>query len=134
MSSGVSFSTELRIRFADVDSVGIVFYPRYFEFLNGIVEDWLESLGCGFPTLIEQRRLILPTRRVEADYLRPSRMGERLDARLSVLELGRTSLQIAVELWSGEAVNWRCRAVLVLADADTGRPTAWPDDLRARLG
>lgn len=133
MSCGVTFRTELRMRFADVDSAGIVFYPRYFEFLNGIVEDWLDSLGCGFPTLIEQRRLILPTRRVEADYLRPSRMGERLEARLSVVEVGRTSLRIVVELWAGEALNWRCQAVLVLADAGTGRPTPWPDDLRRLL-
>ena len=32
-----------RVRFGHCDPAGIVFYPRYFEMLNALVEDWISE-------------------------------------------------------------------------------------------
>lgn len=46
------FVTTAKVRFAHADAAGIVFYPRYFEMLNGAVEDWFEQdIGLDFKTL-----------------------------------------------------------------------------------
>ena len=37
----------LPIRFRHCDAAGIVFYPRYFEMMNDLVEDWFAELGMG---------------------------------------------------------------------------------------
>ncbi len=33
------------LRFGDCDPAGIAYYPRYFDLLNGVVEDWWISMG-----------------------------------------------------------------------------------------
>ena len=51
------FTTTVQVRFADVDPAGIVFYPRYFEMLNGAVEDWFaQQLGLDFATMHLERQ------------------------------------------------------------------------------
>ena len=39
----MSFTTTRKVRFEHCDPAGIVFYPRYFEMINGTVEDWFEE-------------------------------------------------------------------------------------------
>ncbi|HET9646451.1 MAG TPA: acyl-CoA thioesterase, partial [Burkholderiaceae bacterium] len=62
-----TFVREHRIRFADCDPAGIVFYPQYFVMFNGLVEDWInQSLGIVYHELVLGRRVGLPTVRLEA--------------------------------------------------------------------
>jgi acyl-CoA thioesterase FadM len=37
------FIKQEKIRFQHIDYAGIVFYPRFLEMLNGLVEDWFEE-------------------------------------------------------------------------------------------
>ena len=56
------FTTERRVRFADCDAAGIVFFPRYFEMLNGVVEDWFAGpLQTSFRELHVDRQVSVPT-------------------------------------------------------------------------
>ena len=34
------FSVDIPVRFAQAGVSGLVFYPRYFEMINALVEDW----------------------------------------------------------------------------------------------
>ena len=46
------FKTHIKIRFNHVDAAGIVFYPRYYEMLNQVVEEWFEKkLDIDFKTI-----------------------------------------------------------------------------------
>jgi acyl-CoA thioesterase FadM len=38
-----TFTKTQKIRFKHVDFAGIVFYPRFLEMLNDLVEDWFEE-------------------------------------------------------------------------------------------
>lgn len=129
----VRFQTQRKVRFADVDPARIAFYPRYFEMLNGIVEDWFEAMGWGFGEMHLERDIGIPTRRLEAEFEMPSRLGDRLDLKLSVVRVGRTSLDLHTRFFCGEEMRWQVAQTLVLVDMKTGRPVPWPDDLRARL-
>ena len=54
--SSQAFTTERRVRFADCDAAGIVFFPRYFEMLNALVEDWFtQGLGVDYAQLLGLR-------------------------------------------------------------------------------
>ena len=56
--TGQVFTVERRVRFADCDAAGIVFFPRYFEMLNGVVEDWFAGpLGASFRELHINRQV-----------------------------------------------------------------------------
>ncbi len=131
---GVVFQREQLVRFGHCDPAGIVFYPRYFEMLNELVEDWFaQGLGLPFDQLIGQRRLGMPTAQLGARFLRISRHGDRLQQRLRLLRVGGSSLSLAVTFDGDDGTRVEFDPVLVCTSLDTHRPQALPDDLRAAL-
>ncbi|WP_062473287.1 acyl-CoA thioesterase [Variovorax boronicumulans] len=133
---GVEFQRPRLIRFSDCDPAGIVFYPQYFVMLNGLVEDWVsEGLGVGYHALIGERRVGLPTVKLDADFRAVSRMGDRVMLGLSVAQLGSRSITLLLRCFeptSGE-VRMQVRQVLVTTSLDTHRAIAVPDDMRAAI-
>ena len=128
------FQTSTQVRFAHVDGASIVFYPRYFEMLNGAVEDWFaQSLGMDFKTMHTQRQIAVPTVKLEAEFLSPSELGDELTITISPREIGRTSCSLDV-LFSGDGRDrLQARVVLVCMDLKARRAVPWPEELRARI-
>jgi 4-hydroxybenzoyl-CoA thioesterase len=130
------FSTERRIRFSDCDPAGIVFYPQYFVMFNGLVEDWItESLGIRYHHLVLERRVGLPTVRLEADFKAVSRLGDPVILSLSVERLGQRSLTLALRCTgpADDDVRMSLRQVIVTTSLDTHRSIDIPGDLRAAI-
>lgn len=122
------------VRFAHVDAAGIVFYPRYFEMINATVEDYFADVtGVDFAAMHIERRLGVPTVRLEADFMRPSRLGERLEFKLSVRHVSRSSAELLVEVWCGDEMRFSATLVLVCISLDTGGSEEWPLDMRPAL-
>jgi 4-hydroxybenzoyl-CoA thioesterase len=134
-AAGRPYRTEIRVRFGDCDPAGIVFYPRYLEIFNGLVEDWCrDELQYSFPELITQRGWGLPTVHLEVDFLAPSRFGDALSATLRVEKVGKSSVNIAINLCSPDgSARVRGKVVLVLIDRKPHKVIPIPDNLRARM-
>jgi 4-hydroxybenzoyl-CoA thioesterase len=129
------YRTEIRIRFGDCDPAGIVFYPRYLEIFNGLVEDWCrEELQLSFPDMITQHGWGLPTVHLEVDFVAPSRFGDVLNATLTVKNVDRTSVSIEIDLRALDTSDRvRGKVVLVLIDRKPHKAIPIPDELRARM-
>jgi 4-hydroxybenzoyl-CoA thioesterase len=122
------------IRFAHCDPAGIVFYPRYVELCNEVVEDWFaDGLGVSFEELHQRRHLGVPAVRLEVAFVAPSRIGDVLSFQLRVLELGRTSASLRIDARCGGEERVRFDLKIVQIDLGTGRPIPWDEDWRARL-
>lgn len=79
------------VRFGHCDPSGIVFFPRYFEMLNALVEDWFtDGLGIDLATLTGPRRVGLPTVHLTTHFQQVSRVGDRLTQRIAITKLGRS--------------------------------------------
>jgi 4-hydroxybenzoyl-CoA thioesterase len=130
-----AFSRQAQVRFGDCDPAGIVFYPRYFEMFNNLVEDWCaEGLGASFQELHGVRGLGLPTVSVSTDFVAPSKLGDMLRAELSVTKLGASSFTLAIRLRGGDgAERVRATLVLVLMDLKTACAVRIPDPMRERI-
>ncbi len=132
--AGAVFEREQLVRFGHCDPAGIVFYPRYFEMLNELVEDWFaQSLGIPFEQLIGQRRLGMPTAQLDTRFRRISRQGDRLRQRLRLARMGGSSLTLAVSFDGDDGPRVEFDQVLVCTSLDTHQPQPLPDDLRAAL-
>ena len=130
----MTFTTEHVVRFAHVDAAGIVFYPRYFELLNVSVEDWFaQVVGVDFRSIHLERRLGVPTVKLDSDFVAPSRLGDLLRFELTVMKLGRSSVELSVEVRCGGDFRFRARVILVCMDLEAGCSTPWPDDMRPRM-
>jgi 4-hydroxybenzoyl-CoA thioesterase len=133
--AGGIYRSEILIRFAYCDPAGIVFFPRYAEMFNNLVEDWCrDEIGLSFAEIHTGRGWGLPTAHLEIDFISPSRVGDVLSASLSVRSIGRSSLGLAIVLQGPDGADRvRAHTVLVLTDPKSNRPTPIPDDLRARI-
>ena len=128
----MSWPHRIAVEFRDCDPAGIVFFPRYFEMANAVVERFFASeLGCPFAAVVAGGNGV-PTARIGAEFLRPSRLGEELDFALRVTRVGRTSAAYRLAARCGDEERVRFEAVLVWTGAG-GRPEAWPEPLRAGL-
>jgi 4-hydroxybenzoyl-CoA thioesterase len=130
-----TYRADILVRFAHCDPAGIVFFPRYMEMFNNLVEDWCrDELGFSFAEIHLGRGWGLPTVHLEVDFLAPSVVGEVLTATVAVRSLGTSSIGLSILLQGpdgGDRV--RAQTVLVLTEAHSRRPVPIPADLRARL-
>lgn len=130
-----SFTTEVLVRFADCDPAGIVFYPRFLEMFNNLVEDWCnEGLNFSFDEIVVQRGWGLPTVHLESDFILPCHLGEVLTAKLFVRKIGRSSIHADIVLCGPDQTDRvRGKVVLVLTDRREHRAIAFPEELRDRI-
>ena len=85
------FTKTEKIRFKHVDYAGIVFYPRFLEMLNDLVEDWFEeALDRPFSKIHETNGI--PTVDLKVQFKKAARLGEVLTKSLWVNHLGGSSV------------------------------------------
>jgi 4-hydroxybenzoyl-CoA thioesterase len=129
-----TFKREILVRFAHCDAAGWVFYPRYFEMVSDLVEDWFAAgLGADMPQLLHRQGLLTPSVHFTVDFPKPARFGDLLLFTLAVLKVGRASCELQIEASLDGATRLRMRQVLVLISAATGRPIAIPPRLIRRM-
>ena len=131
--SGEVFTVRRRVRFADCDAAGIVFFPRYFEMLNGVVEDWFAGpLGVSFRELHVERGASVPTAAVEATFTLPSRLEDKLEFSLSVTRLGGASCTLRHRIGCNGERRLEATQTIVHVGSSL-KPEPWPGEIRARI-
>jgi 4-hydroxybenzoyl-CoA thioesterase len=87
----MQFIKQEKVRFQHIDYAGIVFYPRFLEMLNGLVEDWFEeALDRPFSKMHDTNGI--PTVDLKIQFKNPARLGEILTKKLWVKELKNSSI------------------------------------------
>jgi len=130
----VSWQTARRVEFNHVDGANIVFYPRYFEMISSVVEEYFaDHVGAPFAPMHMQERRGVPTGRIAVEFRAPSRLGERLEFALAVTRVGNASLGLEITCSHRGEIRFRAEQVLIRMDLDSGRSEPWPDHIRARL-
>jgi 4-hydroxybenzoyl-CoA thioesterase len=128
------FVAQRKVRFADCDPAGIVFFPQYLVMLNTLHEQWFDdALGVPYFELLGARRTGMPTVRLEVDFTAISRHGDMLRQELAISKLGGSSVQLLIEVFGGDEMRLRARQVLVCTDLNSHRPKPLPDDIRAAM-
>lgn len=128
------YQREVPVRFGHCDPAGIVFYPRYFDMINEVVEDWFEDgLDASFPGLMYHKKLTTPTAHFTVDFKNASKFGDRLTFKLVVEKIGKTSVNLAIEASCQGEIRMLIKQVLVFIDIDTRVPTPAPVDVAKRM-
>ncbi len=122
------------VRFSHCDPAGIVYFARYFDIINGVVEDWFsEALGLQHHHFIRERRIGLGPAHAEADFHQPGFLGDELVFAVLVDRIGGASLALSVHAHKGEEPVLLARLVIVTTSLELHRSTPIPADLRAAL-
>ena len=134
----MNFTKTEKIRFKHVDYAGIVFYPRFLEMLNDLVEDWFEeALDRPFSNIHDSNNGI-PTVDLKVQFKKAARIGEVLTKSLWVINLGGASVTCGFN-FSDEAgitcLEGEVTLVNVALNKDGGdiKAEAFPDDMRLKI-
>jgi 4-hydroxybenzoyl-CoA thioesterase len=128
------FAVDIPVRFAHCDPAGIVFFPRYFEMLNQVVEDWFAgSLRRSFKAMHLDEGVAVPTARFETEFHRPSRLADLLTFSLGVERLGRASADLLVLVSCAGEARATFRQRIVFVDLAAMKSLPWPVELRERM-
>ncbi|GJD56391.1 acyl-CoA thioesterase [Methylobacterium dankookense] len=126
------FAAALRVRFSHCDPAGIVYFPRWFDLMNGAVEDWFgEALGLDYRGFHQQRGIGLGYAHAQADFVRPGFWGDDLDVFVQIARIGGSSLALVLTAFRGEEIVFAARLVIVTTSLAERRAIPLPDDLRA---
>lgn len=130
-----TFSTELSVRFPDVDAAGIVYFAKAFDYAHLAWEELLAAGGLPLHEAIPGRSWILPLIHAEADYRRPMRFGERLRVEASLADVGGSTVTLRYAVRGAEG-ELRATVTLVhcAVDKTSARRIPLPDEVLAVLG
>lgn len=123
----------IEIGFKHCDPAGIVFYPRYAEMLHDTVENWFNhGLKIGFNNLHMNRHMGIPMVNLQVDFRIPSKLGDQLTSNLSVKRLGRSSMQMLVQICGPDgAVRVEGQLTVVFASLEKISSIEIPEDIKA---
>lgn len=129
----MSYSRTIQIEFNHCDPAGIVFYPRYYEMVNSVVENFFaEELGYPFSRIVMEEGCGVPTVHVTSDFKAPSWLGEKVEFTLQVVKVGARSVCFAIDAAKRGESRMTTHLSLVWINPE-GRAELWPELLRARL-
>jgi len=131
------FQTTETVRFSQVDAAGIVFYPRFLDMVNNLVEDWFAQ-ALNYPFQNMHPHFGVPTVDLQAQFKKPARLGEVLTKKLWVATLKQSSVQLHISFENAQAetvLNAQVVLVYVQFDAHThqAQSTPFTDALRAQI-
>ncbi|RDI14329.1 acyl-CoA thioesterase [Flavobacterium sp. AG291] len=86
-----AFIKKEKVRFQHVDYAGIVFYPRFLEMLNCLVEDFYEeALNMPFKNIHKTGGI--PTVDLKVKFKKAARLGDELTKYFWIKNLGGSSM------------------------------------------
>lgn len=135
ISAAVPFVLEERVRWADVDLVGIMRFSAFTRLVELAEQELYRAVGMPFSEVFDAPETWMPRRHLAIDYFAPARIDERLRLETYVSRLGDSALTLNVDVWSADRGALVAGAAMVVVSVDvatfTKRPL--PDAIRARL-
>lgn len=129
----MSYIRIIPVEFNHCDPAGIVFYPRYFEMTNSVVENFFaDILHYPYARITLEEHHGVPTARIVADFKAPSRLGERLEFTLEIPRIGGASVAFRINCRVGDTLRMTADLTLVWVTPE-GRAAPWPQVIRDRM-
>ena len=85
---------ERKIMWGDLDSCGIVFYPRYYEWIDASGHLFFEAIGLNLNTLLECHQVQFSLIESACSYSRPGRYHQTIRIVTQIEQLTRKIVQL----------------------------------------
>jgi len=123
-------TSTLRVRYAETDKMGVVYYANYFVWFEVARADLLRTLGWSYRDM-ELAGVTLPVIEAHCDYRRPARNDDELEVRTEGRMLSPVRMEFTYEVLRREdgAIAASGRTVHAALDL-AGKPCRLPDRIR----
>jgi acyl-CoA thioester hydrolase len=120
----------VRVRYADTDADGVVYYANYLAFFEVARVEWLRALGYPITRILAEG-VILPVVEARVRYLRPARVDDLLTVRATLASVGPASFAFDYEVAREDGLLLVTGSTrLAVCERETARACAMPAWLR----
>jgi acyl-CoA thioester hydrolase len=126
-----AFRLSFPVEFVDTDALGIVHFSNYFKYFERAEQALLASEGLSYARLNRESRIALPRVEARCRYLSPASVGDQLEVRLWVEEVGRRHVRYSFKIrnLSSKRLSAYGEASVVCVGLDGFRPVELPESL-----
>ena len=124
----IEFEIKIRVRYAETDRMGYVYYGNYSSFFEVARVEMLRSLGINYRDL-EDDGVMLPVLEYRIKYYKPAYYDDELTIKVIMKELPGVGIHFDYKTYVGETLVNEADTTLVFVNIKSGRPQMIPDDL-----
>lgn len=98
----ISHMHEIRVRYAETDQMGYVYYGIYATYFEVGRVELVRSLGVSYAELEEKYQIMMPVLSLQVQYLKPARYDQLLRLTTHLVSIPTLRLHFQYELHSPE--------------------------------
>ena len=127
-------TVERTIMWGDLDALGIVFYPRYYEWFDGCGHQFFDALGLNLVSLWETRQIQFGLVESACQYMQPGRYNQAIKIVTIIRDLQPKTVTLSHRIFTREdhalmVSGTEKRICLDVSDAKRLRATDIPEDI-----
>jgi len=128
-----SHSTKIRVRYADTDQMGYMYYGNYAEFYEVGRVEMLRSLGMTYKSM-EDSGIIMPVTELKCKYIKPAHYDEEITVKVIIETMPALRITFKYELYNEkeELINLG-ETTLVFIKMENNRPCMPSEDFLKKL-
>lgn len=125
------FETELRVRYQETDSMGVVYYGNYFAWFEVARTEYLRALRLSYRKM-EEDGIYLVVASASCQYKYPARYDDIVKVQCWISEIKNSSLKFEYKLFVENRLIATGESVHVFTNK-AWRPTRIPEELAGSL-
>lgn len=128
------FETKLRVRYAETDQMGYMYYGNYAAFYEVARTEMLRSLGMTYKSM-ELDGVMMPVFELKCNYLKPALYDEEIKIKVTIEKKPSVRIVFKYELFNdrNELINTG-ETTLVFVDMKKNKPCLPPQNFRDKIG
>lgn len=127
------FDTQVRVRYAETDKMGVVYHGNYAQYFEIARVEWLRNLGVSYKSM-EDAGVMLPVVSLTMNYKKSAKYDDILKVRTILVKVTAVKIEFDYELFNEQGdLLTTANSVLVFVNMSTGRPCSPPEYLKNKL-
>ncbi len=127
-------TVSLRIYHEDTDSGGVVYHANYLRYMERARTEWISELGLDHDRVAREFDLMFVVRSVDIKFLRPARLGDRLEASAELMSLRHGLLTFDQRVVRGKEELARASVRVISVSMSDFKSVSVPEGMLQLLG
>jgi acyl-CoA thioester hydrolase len=125
----ITRDVQLRVRYAETDQMGFVYYGNYATYLEVGRVEMLRALGISYKEM-EDQGVMMPVVEYKTRYFKPAKYDNLLTIRVTIKEKPSVRIIFEYDIINEEGVLLnKSETTLVFVNKETGKPCHLPENI-----
>ena len=122
--------TQIKVRYAETDQMGVVYHGNYAQYLELARIDWLAKLGVSYKKM-EEEGVMLPVYEINLKFKKSAYFDDTITVKTSLKKFPTASIFFSYEIYNQhQELLTIASTTLVFVDHKTRKPITCPDYIK----